>query len=106
MGKPPRDRTARRQRERAAQGLVRDREKLDALAPGGSATRPLAVDTVAVIELRATRTPCPQCQGELQLLAHDAVVVDERRLRVVRMRCRTCGAPRERWFVVETPLPN
>lgn len=106
MAKPPRDRTARRQRERAARGLVRDREKLDTLGPGGSAARPLPVETVAVIELRATRAPCPQCQGELQLLSHDAVVVDERRLRVVRLRCRTCGAPRERWFVVEAALSN
>ena len=106
MAKPPRDRTARRISERAARGLVRDREKLDALAPGGSAARPIVLESAALIELRATRTPCPQCDGELQLLSHDAVVVDERRLRVARLRCRTCGAPRQRWYALEAPLAN
>lgn len=106
MAKPPRPRTARRVDARAARDLVRAREKLDALEPGGAPTRPISVETAAIVELRATRMPCPQCGGELALEAHDAVTVDERRLRRVTLRCRQCGAPRTRWFVLDVVLPN
>jgi hypothetical protein len=59
-------------RENATRRLVRDREQLAALSPGGSADRPIAVASAAVVEVRARATPCPQCAGELRVREHTA----------------------------------
>jgi len=55
-----RKRTARREQERAARRLVRDREKLAALSPGGSDAHPIDVTSAAVVEGRARAIPCVQ----------------------------------------------
>lgn len=103
MGKKRPERTARRARERAARQLVRDREKLAALVPGGSAERPIAVSSSAVIETRVRGTPCPQCEGELAIADHRSA---GQGVRAVDVRCRTCGAPRTLWFRIVSDEPN
>lgn len=101
--KPTRARTERRVREREARGLVRDRERLAALSTGGSAERPIVVETVSVIEPRIRSLPCPQCDGELELRDHRAAGAG---LREVDVRCRRCHAPRTLWFRLGTPALN
>lgn len=102
MGKKRPERTARRQSERAARQLVRDREKLATLSPGGSPERPIAVDSAAVVEVRAQATPCPQCEGELRVGEHRS----ERGLRVVAVTCTRCHVKRELWFRLVSSEPN
>ena len=95
-----RDRTARRVRERAARQLVRDRERLAALSPGGSAEHPIAVDSAAVVEIRARAMPCVQCAGEYRVLEHRRTSAG---LRAVDVRCQQCGVARTMWFRVDQP---
>jgi hypothetical protein len=97
-----RPRTARRAAERDARQLVRDREKLAALSPGGSRERPIAVESAAVVEVRAHAMPCPQCAGELRVGEHRA----EGGLRVVAMSCTQCAAKRELWFRLVSNDPS
>lgn len=104
--KPARPRTARRVEERAARGLVRDRDQAARLLPGHTPGRPIRLESVAILDRRAAITPCPQCGGELKAGEHAAVVVDGARLRRVDMKCQQCGTSRSLWFSVEPPLPN
>lgn len=97
------ERTERRRRDRAARRLARDREQLAALLPGGSAERPLEVDSPAVIELRALAQRCPRCSGTYALDDHQSAAVG---LRVVSLTCRTCRAPRQIWFRLGSSAPN
>lgn len=94
MGKKRPERTARRQLEQQAKKLVHQLERLAQEAPGGSEDRPIEVISSAVIEPRAKSTPCPQCQGELDVLEHEAL----RGLRPVRVKCRLCHTERTLWF--------
>lgn len=93
-GKRP-ERTERRARERAARALVRDREKLAALSPGGSEARPIAIDSVAVIESRVGSMHCPQCDGTYTIDDHRAVAAG---LRAITVTCRQCHVGRTVWF--------
>lgn len=104
MSKRPR--TERRAEERAQRKLVRERERLAAAAPGGAPDRPIAVSSASVIEGHARSTPCAQCGGELDLRDHAAEIHGGRALRVTRMICRTCHAPRALWFRIEATLPS
>jgi hypothetical protein len=104
--KPPRSRTARRVHERDLRKLVRDRETLASLAPGGSPERPIDVPTPSVIEVRARATPCPQCEGELGLDDHAVTMHAGEPLRALAMTCRRCHARRTLWFRIVTPLAN
>jgi hypothetical protein len=103
MARPKRSRTERRAAERALRKEVVDRERLAAAAPGGQRDRPIVVPTVSVIESMARSTPCVQCGGELELRDHAA---PEATLRVLRLVCRLCHAPRELWFAIEVPAVN
>ncbi|HVK89097.1 MAG TPA: hypothetical protein VM513_33480 [Kofleriaceae bacterium] len=98
-----RPRTARRIEERAARKLVRDREKLAALLPGGARERPIEVPSSSVIEVRVESMPCPQCEGRYRLREHEAPAPGLRRVDVT---CRNCGAPRSLWFRIVTDEPN
>jgi len=104
--KPTSARTTRRVLEREQEKLARDRERLFALEPGGTAARPIVVESSSVIEPTARATRCPRCFGELRLEEHAAKTVDAVSLRVVRVRCAQCGAPREIWFRIATNLPS
>ncbi|HTE56402.1 MAG TPA: hypothetical protein VK698_36360 [Kofleriaceae bacterium] len=103
MGKKRPERTERRARDRAARQLIRDREKLAALSPGGSEDRPIEVESPAVIELRAGSMPCPVCDGELVVGDHQSAAPG---LRVVSVACRVCRTPRQIWFRLGSSAPS
>ena len=102
MAKRP-ERTLRRAQERAARQLVRDREKLAKLLPGGAADHPISVGSASVVELRARALPCPQCDGELHVVEHRS---EGSGIRAVDVRCRQCGVPRTLWFRLASDEPN
>src|SRR5256885_9433872 len=106
MAKRSRARTEKRERERELRKSVREREKLAAGAPGGAPDRPIVVASASVIEGTARSTPCVQCGGELTLIDHTAEVHKSESLRVARLVCRLCHAPRALWFLIEPELPN
>jgi hypothetical protein len=98
-----RARTSRRADERAAKQLVRDREKLFEMSPGGSRERPLDVPSAAVIEGRVEVMPCAQCEGPYRIREHASAGGGIRRLDVV---CHRCTAPRSLWFRITSDEPN
>ena len=102
MGGRRPQRTSRRSAERAARGLVRDRERLFRLEAGGSRERPIDVTSAVLDELRAGSTPCPQCEGSLRLEEH---VAESALLRRLAMRCVTCGVARDLFFRI-SPGPS
>ncbi len=103
MGRKRPERTERRARERAARQLVRDREKLAELSPGGARDRPIAVESSAVIEGRVRAMPCVQCEGAYRVGEHRS---EGPGLRAVEARCERCGAPRTVWFRIVEREPN
>jgi hypothetical protein len=98
-----RERTEKRVRERELKQLVRDRERLASLSPGGSAERPVHLASASVVEVRVRNTPCPQCGGELRVTEHRAPAPG---LRSVDVRCQLCGTPRTMWFRLDSVEPN
>lgn len=98
-----RRRVAAREAERNARKLVRDREKLAQLSPGGSEERPISVASAAVVEIRVNALTCPQCEGEYRIREHASVRSGLRRLDV---RCQLCGTPRTLWFRLSSDEPN
>ncbi len=76
------------------------RERLAELEPGGSPSAPIAVDSASQLEVRALSTPCLRCDGPYRLDEHTAERVDGRPLRVLRLHCGHCGAPRTLYFRV------
>jgi predicted Zn finger-like uncharacterized protein len=103
MGKKRPERTARRAQERAARDLVRDREKLALLSPGGSRERPMEVDSSSVIEPRINALSCPQCVGRYRMLDHRSMGGG---IREVDVRCTTCSTKRTLWFRLVSSDPN
>ena len=101
--KPKRPRTERREAARALRKDIGARQRLVAAGPGGAADRPLLVASASVIEGRARSVPCIQCGGELDLRQHSA---EDATLRLVKLVCRLCHAPRELWFKIEPPAAN
>jgi hypothetical protein len=106
MSKRNRPRTDRRERERELRRSVREREKLAAASPGGASDHPIVVTSASVIEGRARGTPCVQCGSDLILGDHTAEVHQGQSLRLVRLVCRLCHAPRALWFVIQPDLPS
>ncbi|HEX4340277.1 MAG TPA: hypothetical protein VH062_30425 [Polyangiaceae bacterium] len=103
--KPKRARTERREGERAASRLSRDREKLFRLSPGGSPELPIEAPSASVVETHATGMPCPRCDGQHAVEEHAAVTGPHgARLREARLRCRRCGSQRSLFF--RLPLLN
>jgi hypothetical protein len=103
LAKNKRPRTERRQAERALRKDVGARQKLVVAGPGGARDRPLVVSSASVIDGRARSIPCIQCGGQLDLLQHTA---ESSALRLVKLICRLCHAPREIWFRIEAPQAN
>jgi len=94
----------RREADRAAEKLGKQREKLAGLEPGGAADHPIDVATAAVIEPHARSMPCPRCgEQPTHLAEHEAREIDGRRLRVVRVACPRCGAGRAIYFRIVMP---
>lgn len=94
-----RPRKARREAERDAEKLARDRVRLAALEVGGSPARPEEIGSAALVEPIARALRCLVCDGELALEEHAA----EAGLRVAQLQCRRCGARRSRWFRIAQP---
>ncbi len=106
MVEKKRKRSDRRAEERAREKLARDVEKLWALGPGGSAQRPLAITSPAEVEVIARSTRCPLCEGELRVDEHAAEVIGKARLRVARVTCLVCRAPRAIYFELASARLN
>ena len=71
--------------------LLRDRERLAALSPGGSRDRPMPVGSASVVEVRTNALACPRCGGSYRIHEHVAPAPGIRR---VDVSCRYCSAPR------------
>jgi hypothetical protein len=104
--RPESARNLRRREERARDKLSHDKEKLFLLSPGGSAERPLSVESASVVDTRASSVKCPRCDGQHELLEHKAVQVAGDRLRQALLRCRRCGSRRSLFLRLEERLPN
>ena len=99
--KPSRpERTARRDQERAARQLVRDREQLAAHARGASLDKAIEVTSAAQIEIRVNAQRCPQCDGDYKIIDHRAA---GQGARPVDVKCNVCGMPRTVWFQIVEP---
>lgn len=103
MGRKRPERTARRRGEREARQLVRDRERLASIVPGGSPERPIEVSSSAVIEGRARAQHCPQCDGSYLVEDHQA---ESATLRRIVVTCQRCGVGRRLWFKIVASGPN
>lgn len=88
---------------RVLRQLVRDRERLAALSPGGSHEHPIRIPSASVVEGRAYGLTCPQCAGTYRVLDHRAPMSG---VRAVDVRCRTCGTARTLWFRLGSTEPN
>src|SRR5689334_22369144 len=106
MTKPKRVRTEKREVERELRKTARALEKAALASPGGSPEHAIPVPTVSVIETRAFKTPCPLCEGELELLEHAAEVRRGVQLRAVRMQCLRCHVKRTLWFRLQPTFAN
>jgi hypothetical protein len=102
----PNPRNVRREAARASQKLARDRERLARLEAGGTADRPIDVESASQIEPHATAMTCLRCDGPNRLVEHAAATVGGERLRPVRLACSRCGAAREVWFRIAAMLPS
>src|SRR4029079_381296 len=103
MGRKRPERTERRAKERDARQLVRDRERLAGLVPGGGRENPITVPSAAVIEGRAETAACPQCDGRYRVVEHRS---EGPGLRAVDVACRTCGAKRTLWVRIVSQRAN
>ena len=107
--KPPkksRPRTMRRTEVRRVQKLAAERIALAKAEVGGSAARPLVVESAAIVESRAYGLGCAVCAGVLRGFAHDAVTVDGVALRRVQSGCVECNTERETWVQIVVPRLN
>ncbi len=101
--RPVRGRTALRRARTENEKLVRARDKLIDLAPGGTPARPIDVPTSAVVEPKASAVMCPRCDEPFFVESHEAVTTEHGRLREAKLRCKTCGRERSLWFRVVAP---
>jgi hypothetical protein len=102
-----RARTERREREREAVKLAKARLKLAALETGGAPDRPIDVESASTIEVHASGTPCASCGSHgVRVDEHTAATIDERRLRVVHVRCPRCGVERDVFYRIAATLPS
>ncbi|HEY3495214.1 MAG TPA: hypothetical protein VGK73_11030 [Polyangiaceae bacterium] len=101
--RPPRLRTVQRKVQLADEKLVRAKNKLMDLEPGGSQTRPLDVSTPALVEPKAKALRCPRCDEAFELESHEAHAGGSGRLRETKLRCRVCGMRRSLWFRIVAP---
>jgi hypothetical protein len=95
-----------RKLSRSDEKLSDARLKLALLEPGGGPDRPIVIESASLVEVRAESLPCPRCEGRLECKEHLAQEVEGVSLRVARMRCRACGAPRVVYFHIRATLLN
>ena len=80
---------------------MRDLDRLAAVEQGGSPERPIAIDSPALVDVRAVAKPCVLCEGPLRLEEHAAEEIDGVRLRVASVACTQCGTQRSIYFRLE-----
>jgi RNase P subunit RPR2 len=102
----PTARNLRRETARAGEKLARDRERLARLEEGGTAARPIDVESASQIEPHAQSVTCLRCQGPVRLEEHAAPTIEGERLRLVRLACARCGTRRDMWFRIAPRLPS
>lgn len=97
-----------RQRAAAAAGeeLAETKTAQAVSTPGFVPEEPLRVSSAAAIEPRAQATPCPVCEGPLHVQEHEMARALGERMRVLQMKCGTCGTHQRLFAVVEAPLLN
>jgi ferredoxin len=96
----------RRAMARAQEKLGKKREQLAKIEAGGSPERPIDVVSASVVETRATSIPCPRCLGTCRVEEHAAETVEDRRLRIARMKCAQCGTGRAVYFRIVREMMN
>lgn len=101
-----RARAQRREAERATEKLGDQRERLAKAEPGGSAKNPIELGSASQVEPYALGLGCARCGQPTRLDDHSAEEIDGSRLRVVRMRCITCGTRRTVFVRLVTKLLN
>ncbi len=99
-------RALRREAERAAEKLGRDREKLASLEPGGAPERPIEIRSASEVEVIARSMPCSRCGAPVRLDEHLADTIGITRFRIARLSCSMCGARRSVYFRIALALPN
>lgn len=102
----PSKKAAKRALLRSHDKLVRDRERLAALEPGGAPEQPIVVSSASLVEPRARAFSCLACGEHLRVDQHAAETIAERRLRVVTLTCPACGKRRVLFFEIAAPLLN
>jgi hypothetical protein len=95
-----------RPRQRLHPDVVRARERIARLEPGGTPSNPMDVDSASQIEVRAEGTPCLRCQGPYRVDEHTAESIGGHLLRVVEVHCYHCGARRRFYFRVVPPAAS
>ena len=104
--KKKRDRTVRRENDRAVKKDLSARLALAKLEPGGAPSRPLVVTTASLVEPSARAKPCVACGESVRVADHTAETREGRSVRVAHLECPMCGLRRELFFVIEEPLLN
>lgn len=107
--KAPRERAGRakrRQLERVVRKSEATVDRVLGMLPGGAPENPIDVESASVIDTRAVRDPCPKCAGDSELVEHLATIVEQRRLREARVRCRQCGKERSVWFALPLSITH
>jgi len=102
----PRFRRTQRERQRALRKLVRQTEALADDLPGGSPEQPIDVTSASVVEGKARRTPCIQCDGELDVRGDRATSTARGILREISVVCRQCHVARTLWFRIAPGAAN
>lgn len=106
QSRKPRPRSGRRKLERDQHQLLDRKLKLATLSEGGSASRPISVESSSVVEGRATTFPCLACEQNTHVLAHEALTNGLHRLRQVTVGCTRCGTRRVLFFKIAGPALN
>lgn len=102
--KPSRARSERRAVDREVKKQLEARERVGRLSPGGAPERPIEVATASLVEPMARASRCVRCDAEVRLEEHAVRSVEGRSLRVARVSCPSCGATREIYFAIVTPV--
>ena len=74
--------------------------------PGADPRQPIDVQSAAAIEPRAEAAGCPFCDGNVHVVEHTARGDGEDRLRVVTLRCGSCGRTQALYFRVRPAALN
>lgn len=106
MSLPKKPRAQRRAESRRDAKVVRDRERLAALEPGGSPSRPIEVVTAALVEPKARSMPCAVCGEAVRVADHTAETVNGVALRLAHVACPSCDHARVVYFAVRPVMLN